>query len=174
MTAPVGAPFDADRVQALVVLALGAIVTSAANFTPPIALPARQIAGAGTIPNDCEQVYAAVQTVTTGTPEPLGTSGVSTWPTQADGANQTMYSAVLQLAIVRKTNDTPTSPLGQVAPTPAAYLANLAATSADMAILMAALAQLGVAQSSATPRVETAGSPQGGMVTTSCRVTVLV
>lgn len=174
MTAPIGAPFNADRVENLVVLCLGAIVTAAANFTPAVTLPSRQIAGAGTIPNDCEQVYATVQSVTTGTPEPLGTSGVSTWPTQADGGNQTLYSAVIMLAIVRKTNDTPTGPLGQTAPTPTAYLANLGAASQDMAVLMAALATIGEQQSSATPRVETAGTPQGGLVTTSCRVTVLV
>lgn len=174
MTAPDGAPFDADRVQLLVTSCLAAIVAAAASFTPPVSLPARQIAAAGTIPNDCEQVYATYQTVTTGTPEPRGDGGAGTWPPVSAGGNQTLYVAVIQLAIVRKTADTPTGPLGQIPPTPTAYLANLAASSRDVAVLMAAVGQIADAQMSATPRTETAGPPLGGLFTTSCRVSVLV
>lgn len=173
MTAPAGAPFDADRIENLVTSCLNAIVSTAASFDPAVALPARQIAGAGNIPNDCAQVYATVMTVTTGTPEPLGNSGAGTWPPATADGNQTMYSAVIILAIVRATNDTPTGPLGQNPPTPAAYLANLAQSSQDMAVLMAAVGQIADAQMSATPRTETAGTPQGGMVTTNCRLTVI-
>lgn len=173
MTAPDGAPFDADRVENLVVLALNAIVSSAAGFSPAISLPSRQIAGAGLIPYDCEQVFAAVQTVTTGTPEPLGAPGTSTFPTTASGANQTLYSAVIQLAIVRKSKELITG-LGQVPPPPSAFLANLGYASQDMAILMAAVGLIADAQMSATPRQELAGNPQGGLVATTCRVTVLV
>lgn len=167
-------PFDVTRVENLVVECLNAIVSAAASFSPPVVLPSRQIAGAGNIPYDCEQVLATIQLVATGAPEQRSSLSASTWPPQADGANQTLYQATIVMAIVRKTNDTPTGPLGNIAPAPTAYLANLAAVSQDMAVLMAALSQIADAQISATPRTLTAGNPQGGLIPTSVRFTVLV
>lgn len=172
MTAPANAPFDADRIENLVTSALNAIVSAAASFTPAVSLPGRQIAGAGLIPYDCEQVYVSFLTSSLGTPEPLGASGVSTWPAQADGANQTLYNAVLQLAIVRPSQEL-IQGMGNAAPPTTQYLANLAQISQDTAVLMAAINQIATAQMSATPRTITAGSPQGALVATTCRLTVL-
>lgn len=173
MTAPEGAPFDSGRVEALVTLCLASIVSAAANFSPAVILPVRQIAGTGVIPYDCEQVIAAVQTITTGTPEALGLSGASTFPTTASGANQTLYGAQVTLAIVRNSIEKMTG-LGQIPPSPTAYLGNLGLVSQDMAVLLAAVTLIAEAQSSATPRTELPSGPQGGLIATVCRLTVLV
>lgn len=173
MTAPHGAPFNADRIENLVTLALGAIVSAASSFSPAISLPSRQIAGAGLIPYDCAFVFASVQTVTTGAPEGKNLPGTATFPTTGSGANFTLYQAVILLGIVRDSAEVMTG-LGQQAPAPASYLANLAIASKDMAILLAAIGQIADAQISATPETMTAGSPKGALVATTARITVLV
>lgn len=168
-------PFTTDRISDLVQLCLAAIVTAAASFDPAIDLPQRQIAGAGTIPYDCEQVVVNLIQVGTGTPEPTGAgfrAGAATYPNP--GSNITLYQATVALAIVRCTSTTPPGPRGQGIPTPDAYLANLTAASTDAAVLLAALDTLGQTLISATPRTVTAGIPAGGLVATSARVNLLV
>lgn len=173
MTAPDGAPFDTDRVENLVTSFLTAIVSAAASFTPPVTLPARQISGAGRIPYDCEEVFATVLTVGTGTPEALGLTGTSTFPVTASGANQTLYNAVILLAIVRTSLEKITG-MGIVPPDPTLFTGNLGLISQDTAVLMAALGQVAEAQSSASPRTITANSPQGGLIATTLQVTILL
>lgn len=172
MTAPSYAPFDTNRVENLVTGCLNAIVSAAAGFSPAVILPARQISGAGPIPYDCEQVFATVLSVGTGTPEPLGLSGVATWPTTASGANYTLYNATLTLAILRNSAEKITG-MGTSAPAPALFGQNLGLASQDIAVLQAALAQIGEAQSSATPRTESVVTA-GGLIATTCRLVVLV
>lgn len=176
MTVPAGAPFTVDRVENAVVQCLNAIVSAAASFTPAIALPGRQIAGEGIIPYDCEQVFASVMTLGTGTPEPArgtSSSGVGTWPPIGNGANYTFFSATIQLAVVRNTLEKMTG-LGQQAPTPAAYLGNLGLVSKDIALLWAAIVQIQDAEVTAAPTRQTAGNPQGGLVATSAQITILI
>ncbi len=172
MTAPAYAPFDADRVETLVTACLNAIVSAASGFTPAVTLPSRQIAGAGPIPYDCEQVFATVLSVGTGTPEPLGLSGIATWPTTASGANFTLYNATLQLAILRESREKITG-MGNSAPDPSLFGQNLGLASQDIAVLQAALAQIGEAFSTATPRTESV-AVGGGLLATTCRVIMLV
>lgn len=175
MTAPEGAPFDTDRVELAIVGCLNAIVSAAANFSTPVVLPSRQIAGAGLIPYDCEQVFATVVTLGTGTPEPgrASNSGVGTWPGLATGANYTLFNATVSLGIVRKSIERVTG-LGQIPPTPAAYLSNLGLVSSDVAVLWAAISQIQELQSSAAPTSETTGPPQGGLIATTARITILI
>lgn len=173
MTSPHGAPFDVNRVENLVTEALNAIISVASSFSPAISLPSRQIAGAGLIPYDCAMVFASVQTVTTGAPEGKNLPGTATYPTTGSGANFTLYQAVILLGIVRDSQEKMTG-LGQQAPAPAAYLANLGIASQDMAILLGAIGQIADAQISATPETLTAGSPQGVLVATTARIAVLV
>lgn len=173
MTAPTYGPFDASRIENLVTLCLGAIVTSAASFAPAIELPSRQIAGVGLIPYDCEQVLASMQSLTTGIPESTGFyTGANTWPPFDAGANNTMYQATLTLAIVRNSKEVITG-VGNNPPPASAYLANLGMVSADMAVLLAAVSQIADAQHSAVPQTELPGGPLGGLVASVCRITVL-
>lgn len=165
------APFEITRVSDLVQSCLAALVASAAGLS--VSLPSRQIAAAGSVPYDCSQVVVTVIQIGTGTPEPTGPrTGMLTYP-NAD-SNSTLYQATIQLAIVRGTHDTPTGPLGQTAPTPAAYLANLTNASQDAAALIRAVNQIAENEMSAVPRTVTIGTPQGGLVATSARITVLV
>lgn len=175
MTAPEGAPFNTDRVELAIVGCLNAIVSAAASFSTPITLPSRQIAGAGLIPYDCEQVFATVITLGTGTPEPRGTSnsGAGTWPDASTGANYTLYNAVVSLGIVRNSVEKMTG-VGNTAPQPSAYLANLGLVSQDVALLWAAITQIQDAQTTAAPTTETAGPPQGGLIATTARITILI
>lgn len=175
MTAPAGAPFDANRVELAIVGCLNAIVSAAASFAPPLVLPSRQIAGAGLIPYDCEQVFATVITLGTGTPEPgrSSNSGAGTWPAISTGANMTLFNAVVSLGIVRNSVEKVTG-LGTNAPTPAAYLANLGLVSQDVALLWAAITQIQDAQITAIPTTEVAGPPQGALIATTARITILI
>lgn len=174
MTAPDYGPFDASRVENLVTSSLLAIVNAAAAFSPAISIPARQIAAVSLVPYDCEQVVASVQALGTGIPEGSGSNiGSGTWPPFDAHANNTFYNATLTLAIVRKTNEGLTG-IGNTPPTPAAYLANLAQVSGDVAVLLAAVSQIADAQHSATPQTELPNGPLGGLIATVCRVQVLV
>lgn len=168
MTEP---PFEIDRIGALVVQALNAVVAAGEDLS--VELPSRQIAAAAAVPYDCAQVVAYVTRLGTGAPE--SRSGAGTYPT-AD-ASDTLYSATLVIGIVRGSHTVMKGGTSASPPGPAAYLENLTSASGDAAVLLRAADRIqngtwGLA-TGAVPRAVTFTAPQGGLVATTCQVTEL-
>lgn len=172
MTDPATDAFSITRVSDYVISALAEVVEAAARLN--VILPSRQITGVGVIPADCEQVVASLIQLTTGAPEAAGgRGGAGTYPNAA--SNMTIYTVIVSLEITRKTTELSQGRLGNTAPDPATFTANLTSVSADTAVLIAAVNALAEDQIvSANTRTVTAGAPQGGMFKVSARLTAVV
>lgn len=164
--------FGATRISDYVQACLAAVVDAAGEIG--ISLPSRQVAGVGLIPSDCEQVVATLIQATTGAPESIGVpSATGTYPTP--DANMTFYQVTVNLVITRATATNFQGDRGTTPPDPAAYLSNLTTASGDTAVLLNAINALQEANPmSAITRVITAGSPQGGLFSTTARITATV
>lgn len=166
MTAP--APFLTGDLVTLVDELMTCLQASSAELS--VTLPTRQVAGTGLIPVDCEQATVSLIQVGTGAVEAPGArGGSSSYPNP--GANMTLYNLVLTVTISRKANEVPQAPLGQMAPTVAAYGQDLTTVSADLAVIAYAIDKFAEVRISPVQRTLTAGPPKGGYLTSQARIT---